>query len=104
MKLDLSKIVSVLQQQTCAQILDLQDAQHGFFESRREQVRPQEELYMKENVLQDTQIRNIHEMEKLREGKNFEQMKSQCKRENHETIQQLTSQLQQNERSNEFYE
>ena len=36
-------------------------------------------------------------LEKLRERKNFEWMRSQCKklRENHETIQQLTSQLQQ---------
>ena len=40
--------ISELQQQTHAQRLELQDAQHGFVESRWEQVRLQEELSMKE--------------------------------------------------------
>ena len=40
----------------------LQDAQYGFVESGREQVRLQEELCMKEKVLRNTQIRNMHEM------------------------------------------
>ena len=39
--------ISELQQQACAQRLELQDAQHGKIESRREQVRQQEELSMK---------------------------------------------------------
>ena len=40
----LSKCISELQRQAEAQRLELQDAQYGYVESRREQVRPQEEL------------------------------------------------------------
>ena len=36
--------IGELQQQTCAQRLELQDAQHGFVQSQREQVRLQEEI------------------------------------------------------------
>ena len=60
----LNHCISDLQQQAYAQRLELQDAQHGYVESRREEVRSQEEL----------------PLQKLRE--------------NHETIQKLTSQLQ----------
>ena len=60
----LNNCISELQQQTYAQRLELQDAQHGYVESRREQVRSQEEL----------------PLQKLRK--------------NSETIQKLTSQLQ----------
>ena len=35
-------------------------------ETRREQSRPQEELSMKEKVLRETQIRNIHEMGEMK--------------------------------------
>ena len=35
-------------------------------ESRREQVRLQEELSLKEKVLRDTQIRSIHEMGEMK--------------------------------------
>ena len=58
----LNNCISELQQQVYAQRLELQDAQHGNVESRREQVRLQEELSMKENVLRDTQIRSMHVM------------------------------------------
>ena len=105
----LNNCVSELQQQTCAQRLELQDAQHenveslsgcffelqkqeyaqrlevqdahdGYIESRREQVRLQEELSMKEKALRDTQIRGMHEKEKMkRELKNYELKRSQCK-------------------------
>ena len=51
-----------LQQHAYARRLELQDAQHGYIESRREQVRLQEELHMKEKVLRDTQTRSMHEM------------------------------------------
>ena len=51
---------SQLQQQTYSQRLELEDAHLGYVESRREQVRPQEELVMKEKALRDTQIRSIH--------------------------------------------
>ena len=54
--------INELQQQTYAQRLELQDAQHGCVESRREQVRLQEELVTKEKAPRDTQIRSMHEM------------------------------------------
>ena len=53
--------ISEPQQQAYAQRLELQDA-HGKIESRREQVRLQEELSMKEKILRDTQIRSMHGM------------------------------------------
>ena len=54
-------------------MLELQDAQDGFVQSGREQSRLWEELSMKEKVLRDTQIRNMHEMGEIkRERKNFE--------------------------------
>ena len=40
----LNKGIEELQQQAYAQRLELQDAHHGYIESRREQVRLQEEL------------------------------------------------------------
>ena len=43
-----NKCIAELQRQTEEQRLALQDAQYGFVESRREQVRLQEELSMKE--------------------------------------------------------
>ena len=47
----LSNCINELQQQACAQRLDLDHARHGHVESRREQVRLQEELVMKEKAL-----------------------------------------------------
>ena len=44
----LNSCIDELQQQTYAQILELQDADHRHVEFRREQVRLQEELVMKE--------------------------------------------------------
>ena len=64
----LNNCISELQQHACAQRLELQDAQHGYSEPRREQVRLEEELSMKEEVLRDTQIRNVHEMGEMKRG------------------------------------
>ena len=83
----LNTCIGELQQQTCAQRLELEDAHHGCVESRREQVRPQEELVMKEKALRDTQIRSIHQM-------GVDEFSVQKLRESHDTIQRLTSQLQ----------
>ena len=58
----LNNCISELQQQTYAQRLELEDARGGCVESRREQVRLQEELVMKEKALRDTQLRSMHEM------------------------------------------
>ena len=92
----LNKCIGELQRQTEEQRLALQDAQYGFVESRREQVRRQEELSMKEKVLRNTQIRNMHEMGEMKRAQEqrIDEVSVQKLRENHETIQQLTSQLQ----------
>ena len=45
---------------------ELDDVNFGYEESRREQVRLQEELALREKALRDPHIRNIHEMEELR--------------------------------------
>ena len=58
----LNKCIGEPQRQTEEQRLALKDAQYGFVESRREQVRQQEGLSMKEKVLRNTRIRNMHEM------------------------------------------
>ena len=92
----LNNCISGLKQQAYAQRLELQDAQHGYIESRREQVRRQEELSLKEKVLRDTQIRGMHEMGEMKKAPELrvDEVTGQKLRENHETIQKLTSQLQ----------
>ena len=71
--------------------------QYGFVESGREQVQLQEELSMKEKVLRNTQIRNMHEMGEIKRAQELRvhEVSVQKLREIDETIQQLTSQLQQ---------
>ena len=44
----LNSCINELQQQACAQRLEVEDVHHGYVESRREEVRLQEELVMKE--------------------------------------------------------
>ena len=56
--------------QTEEQRLALQDAQYGFVESRREQVRHQEELSMKEEYSEILKSEICTKWEKLRELKN----------------------------------
>ena len=51
----LDSCIDELQQQAYAQRLEVEDAHHGCIESRREQVRLQEEVSMKERALEDTQ-------------------------------------------------
>ena len=60
----LNNCIGELQQQAYGQRLELQDAQHGYVESRREQVCLQEESSLKEKVLRDAQIRNVYELGK----------------------------------------
>ena len=62
----LNSCIDELQQQAYAQGLELEDAQHGYIESRRKQVRPQEESVIKEKALRDTQIRGMHEMGEMK--------------------------------------
>ena len=88
-----NKCVDELQQQAYAQRLELEDAHHGYVESRQEQVRLQEELVMKEKVLRntekalrETQIRGMHEMGEMRRAQELrvDEFSVQKLRENHE--------------------
>ena len=66
--------------------------------SRREQVRPQEGYSVGGKVLRGARIRNVYEMgetKTAREQSNLGEVSVKKLRENHERIQQLTSQLQQ---------
>ena len=92
----LNNFISELKQQAYAQRLELQDAHHGFIESRREQVRLQEEFSMKEKVLRHTQIRSMHDLGEMKRAQELrvDEVSVQKLRENHVTIQKLTSQLQ----------
>ena len=75
--------------------LELQEAQYGFVESMREQVRLQE-LSNKEKVFRNTQIRNMHEMGEIERAQEhrIDEVSVQKLRENRETILKFTSQLQ----------
>ena len=55
-----------LQRQAHSQRLELDEANCGNEESRREQDRSEEELALREKALRNTRIRNIHEMDELR--------------------------------------
>ena len=81
----LNNFISELQHKTYAQRLELQDAQHGFIESWREQVRLHEELSMEEKVLQDTRIRSMHDMGEMKRGQEpqVDEVSVQKLRENH---------------------
>ena len=93
----LNKCIGELQRQTEEQKMALQDAQYGFVESRRGQVRLQEDLSVKEKVFRNIQIRNMHELGEIKRAqeRRVDEVSLQKTRENYETIQQLTSQLQQ---------
>ena len=92
----LNQCISELQRQTEEQRLALQDAQY-VGESSREQVRLQEELFMKKKFSEIlkfeicTYMREVKRAQELR----ADEVSVQKVRENHETIQQLTSKLQQ---------
>ena len=91
----LNSCINELQQQAYAQGLELQDAHHGYIEARREQVRSQEELSMKEKLLPDTQTRNVHGMGEMKRTQELrvDELSAQKLRESHETIQKLTSEI-----------
>ena len=92
----LNNCIDELQQQAYSQRLDLENAHHGYVESRREQGRLQEEFVMKEKVLRETQIRSMHEMGEMKRAQELrvDEFSVQKLRESHETSQRLTSQVQ----------
>ena len=88
---------SEVQQRTYVQRLELEDAYHGYVESRREQVRLQEELVMTEKALRDTQTRSIHEMGEMKRVQELrvDEFTVQKLRESQMTeLQEVTSQIQ----------
>ena len=91
----LNNCISELQQQAHAQRLELQDAQHGYIESRREQVRPQESS-VKEKVLRDSQIRSMHEIGEMKRAQELrvDEVSVQKKEKIMRQYKKLTSQLQ----------
>ena len=84
----LNTCISELQQQAYAQRLEMEDAHHGYEESRREQVRLQEELVMKEKALRDGQIRTVNELGELKRALDMrvDEFSVQNLRESHDTI------------------
>ena len=92
----LNTCIGELQRQTYSQRLELEDAHLGYEQSRREQVRLQEEVVMKEKALRDSQTRSIHEMGELKRAHELRvaEFSGQKLRESHDTIQQFTSQIQ----------
>ena len=63
----LNNCIDELQKQAYDQRLELDDAaQHGYAESRREQVRLQEEFVIKEKALRDNQNRRMHELGEMK--------------------------------------
>ena len=62
----LNKCIDDSQKRTEVQDRALQEVQNEFVESRREQARLREELIRKENALRDTQIRSMHDLEKIK--------------------------------------
>ena len=81
-----------LQRQAHSQRLELDEANCGNEESRRKQVRFEEELALGEKALRNTRIRNIHEMDELRRVQEMrvDEFSMQKLRERHSTIHELT--------------
>ena len=92
----LNSCINEIQQQAYAQKLELEDAHHAYIEPRREQSQLQEELSMNEKAVRETQIRNIQEMGEMRRAQELrvDEFSVQKIRGSHDTIQRLTSQMQ----------
>ena len=91
----LNTCIRVFQRQVHSNRLELDDVNCGYEEFRREQVRLEEELALRETALRNTRISNIHEMEELRRAQEMrvDEFSVHKKRESHATIQDLTSQI-----------
>ena len=103
----LNGCINELQQQAYAQKLELQDTHHGYIESRRKQSRLQEELLsVKEKLLRDTQIRNIHELSEMKRAQELrvDEFSVQKLRECHETNTETHFTIAVYAKTNEFYE
>ena len=105
----LNACIRELQRQAHSHWLELDGANGGYEESRREQARQHEELALREKALRYTRIRNIHEVEELKrvqEMRTDEFSRNESReshatlhsrnesRESHATLQEVTSQIQ----------
>ena len=87
----LTTCICEFQQQTYVQRLELEDAHLGHVESRREQVRQQEELVMKEKALRGTQIRSIHEMGEMKRAQELRVVQKIERKSWHDTAAHFTN-------------
>ena len=92
----LNACVRELQRQAHSRRMELDSANCGYEECRREQARLHEELALRGKALRDTRIRTIHGMEELNRAQELrvDEFSLWKLRESHATIQELTSQTQ----------
>ena len=92
----LNTCIRELQRQARSHRLEVDSANCGYEESRREQGRLHEEVALREKALRDTRVRNSHEMEEMKRAQEMrvDEFSIQKLRESHATIQELTSQMQ----------
>ena len=98
--------ISELQQQACAQRLELQDAQHGYIESRREQVFYKKNYLWNKTFSEILKILSMHEMGEMKRAQELwvDWDSMQKLRENHETNSAALCSVAANARTDEFYE
>ena len=77
-------------------VLEMDNVNYGYEESRREQARLHEELAQRAKSLRDTRIRNVHKVEELKRAQEIriDEFSGYELRGCHATIQELTSQVQ----------
>ena len=99
----LNDCISEFQQQTLCSRIGIIGRTTRYIESRREQVRLQEELSLKEKVLRDTQIRSMHKMGEMERAQELRigELSVQKSRENHETRQKAHCAVAGNTRTDE---
>ena len=90
----LNSCINELQQQAYAQGLELQDAHHGYIESKNTISTTRRIIY--EGKTSPRQIRNIHELGEIKRAQELrvDEFSVQNLRESHESLQRFTSQLQ----------
>ena len=92
----LNTCIRELQRQAHSHRLEMDSANCGYEESRREQGRLHEEVALREKALRETRVRNFHEMEEMKRAQEMrvDEFSIHKLRESHATIQELTSQMQ----------
>ena len=85
-----------LQRQLDSNRLGIYCTNQVYEETRKEQARLHEELVQREKALRDTRFRSIHEVQQLKRAQEMrvDEFSINKLRETHDTIQGLTSQIQ----------